>query len=202
MGNEQGAKAQGQLVEGDPVLGAEEVNDEPIVGGQVVPAAEGGHKEQAHGHTGDDVGVHHGNVVDGEQRLPELPAHGVQANGAEGAHHRGNEGGQHRHQQGVVHTLDNQLILEQLGIPPQGEALPHHAGVCGVEGVENEQQNGGIEEEEHHTDEDAVAQAVFLVQTHSITACSSPSPKRFIIHMQATTMTIITRAMAEPRCGL
>ena len=60
---------------------------------------------------------------------------------------------------------------------------------------------GMIKVEADGTDEEqAVAQIGFLF--HGITACSSPSPKRFITHIHATTMTIITRAMAEPRWGL
>ena len=47
---------------------------------------------------------------------------------------------------------------------------------------------------------EAVADAMILF--HSITACSSPSPKWFMTHMQTTTMTIITRAIALPRWGL
>ena len=41
-----------------------------------------------------------------------------------------------------------------------------------------------------------------IVLLHIITACSSPSPKRFMTTMQMTTITIITSEMAAPSWGL
>lgn len=41
-----------------------------------------------------------------------------------------------------------------------------------------------------------------MLPFHSITACSSPSPKRFITSIHTTTMAIITSAIAAPSWGL
>ena len=49
-------------------------------------------------------------------------------------------------------------------------------------------------------DEQAVQDGTAL--SHSITACSSPSPKRFITYIQISTTSIITREMAEPSWAL
>ena len=59
------------------------------------------------------------------------------------------------------------------------------------------QQDGGVEEQKHQEHEDPASDTALFF--HSTTACSSPSPKRFIIHMQTMTMIIIIRAMALPR---
>ena len=61
--------------------------------------------------------------------------------------------------------------------------------------------DGGVEEHEHQHHKQAV-QRRMLSLFHIITACSSPSPKRFMTTMQMTTITIITREMAAPSWGL
>ena len=61
---------------------------------------------------------------------------------------------------------------------------------------------GAYRKKKDQEHEQPVEETVFLLQAHSITACSSPSPKWFMTHMQAITMSIITRAMALPRWGL
>ncbi len=62
-------------------------------------------------------------------------------------------------------------------------------------------QNGGVEEQKDQRHEEA-AEERRRVSAHSITACSSPSPKRFMIDIQTTTITIITRAMARAQVGV
>ena len=79
----------------------------------------------------------------------------------------------------------------------EGEALPDHVAVAGVKGKDDQQHDRGVEEHEHQRHKQAVQKRIILL--HIITACSSPSPKRFMTTMQMTTITIITREMAAPR---
>ena len=117
-----------------------------------------------------------------------------------GARHSGNQRGKHGYQQRGIDTLHNEAVLEQLRIPVQGEALPHRAAVAGIEGEDDENENRRIQEYEYQRHEDAVSQQ--MLPFHSITACSSPSPKRFITSIHTTTMAIITSAIAAPSWGL
>lgn len=128
------------------------------------------------------------------------PPHTGQANGCKGARHSGNQRGKHGYQQRGIDTLHNEAVLEQLRIPVQGEALPHRAAVAGIEGEDDENENRRIQEYEYQRHEDAVSQQ--MLPFHSITACSSPSPKRFITSIHTTTMAIITSAIAAPSWGL
>ena len=200
MGNEHGAEAQGELREGNAILGAEEIDNHPVVGGKFIPQAKHRHKQHAQGDSRDNIRIHHGDVVHIQQHGAGTPAHGVEAHRGEGSRSSGNHGSQGRHQQSGVDALDNGPVMEQLLIPAQGEALPHHVAVAGVEGKYNHQQDRGIQEQENQPHEDPAAQTAFFF--HRTTACSSPSPKRFIIHMQMMTITIITSAMALPKWGL
>ena len=59
---------------------------------------------------------------------------------------------------------------------------------------------GSVEEQKDQQHKEAAADAPGLF--HRNDTPSSPSPKRFIMAMQTRTMTIITRAMAEPSHGL
>ena len=109
----------------------------------------------------------------------------------------------------TVHSLIEALVLrysnvkfvlispEELRVPMEGEALPDHVAVAGVKGKDDQQHDGRIEEHEHQRHKQAVQKRIVLL--HIITACSSPSPKRFMTTMQMTTITIITREMAAPR---
>ena len=65
MGQQHGAEAQG---EADGQLHRPLHAVEPL--GEGPPALEEGHEEQAQGHAGDDVRVHHGDVVDHQQGVP------------------------------------------------------------------------------------------------------------------------------------
>ena len=67
-----------------------------------------------------------------------------------------------------------------------------------IEREDNQQNNRSVEKQEYQNHEYPVKQRI-VPFIHSITACSSPSPKRFITTMQITTMTIMTREMAAPR---
>ena len=190
MGDEQGSKALVEPGSGEPVGLLHP-------GYKAVPGPKGCHKEQTQAHTGDNIRIHHGDVVDGEQRIAPAALHIVKADGSEGACHSSNESGQHRNQQGGVDALHDQPILEELYVPFQGEALPYRAAVARIKGEDDQQQDGGVQKQKHQSHEQAAAEGIFLV--HSSIASSSPSPKRFITYMQMMTMTIITRAMALPR---
>ena len=144
MGQQQGAEAQHQ-----PFRQLERVSSEgqlqsvePL--GEGPPALEEGHEEQAQGHAGDDVGVHHGDIVHRQQGVPLPPAQAVQPDGGEGARRRGDGGGQEGDQQSGVDALHDQPVLEQFPIPMEGEALPHSAGIPCVEGEDHQQEDGGV----------------------------------------------------------
>ena len=194
MGDEQRAEAQGQAGgQLHKVLRAVEP------GREVGPEGEKRHKEQTHGDAGDDIGVHHGDVVDGVQHAAGAPAEAEKADGREGAGGGGDGGGQQGDQQGGVHALHDEPVRKELLIPVQGKTAPDDVAVALVEGKDDEQEDGGVQEQKHQGHEKAVEGGIL---SHSITACSSPSPKRFMTHMQTTTMTIITREMAAPSWGL
>ena len=124
----------------------------------------------------------------------------VQADGGEGPRHGGNQSGQQRDQQGDIDALHDNPVLEQLPVPVQGKTLPHRAAVPGVKREDNQQKDGRVQKEEHQADEKPAAKARLLF--HSITACSSPSPKWFITTIHTTTTIIMTMEMAAPRWGL
>ena len=90
--------------------------------------------------------------------------------------------------------------MEQLCIPVKGKAFPDHVAVAGIEGKDDQQHDGRIEEQKRKQHEQAVKKRIVLF--HIITACSSPSPKRFITAMQITTIIIMTREIAAPSWGL
>ena len=109
----------------------------------------------------------------------------------------------------TVHSLIHALVRypgirfvlispEELRVPMEGEALPDHVAVAGVKGKDDQQHDGRVEEHEHQRHKQAVQKRIIIL-LHIITACSSPSPKRFMTTMQMTTITIITREMAAPR---
>ena len=194
VGDEQGGEAQGEPG-GQHQQGLDRVEPE----GEVLPQGEEGHEKQAHGNAGDDVGVHHGDVVYCGEGVPGAPAQAVEADGGKGAGDGGDHRGQQRHQKGGVEASHDDPVLKQLPVPVEGKAPPDYVTVILVEGEDDEQNDGGVEKEEDQERKKTAEGGVFL---HSTTACSSPSPKRFITHIQSTTMTIITRAMAAPSWGL
>ena len=191
MGDEQRPEAHGQ-VGGEP---EQPQRVEP--GGEAAPTAEKRHEQQAHGNTGDDIRVHHGDVVDGHQGVTNFAAHGIEADGGEGAGHGGDEGGQDGDGERRTQGAQNFAVLEQLPVPVQGEAGPDGAALAAVEGEYDQYENGGVQKEEDQGHEQAASDTAFV--SHSMTAVSSPSPNRFMTTMQMTTITIITREMAAPR---
>ena len=192
MGDEQGAEAH---VEPDGET------DQALNGvdppGEIRPAGEEGHKQQTQAHAGDDVRIGHGDAVDGHQGPPPALFHVEQAHGGHGPRCRGDHRGQQGHQQGGPQRAGDGPVPDQLLVPAQGKALPHGAAAGVVEGEDDQHEDGRVEKQEDQRHENAVEAAAF--PAHSITACSSPSPKRFITAMHTTTMTIITSATAEPR---
>ena len=200
MGDVEGHMGQQQCTEAkiDVLLHPEGILRLVEPDGKGLPQAEKGHEQQTHGDAGDDLRIHDGNVVHRHQG--RAPPHTGQANGCKGARHSGNQRGKHGYQQRGIDTLHNEAVLEQLRIPVQGEALPHRAAVAGIEGEDDENENRRIQEYEYQRHEDAVSQQ--MLPFHSITACSSPSPKRFITSIHTTTMAIITSAIAAPSWGL
>ena len=194
MGDQHGAEAQVQLLR--------QLEPERFVGpvGEVTPQIEEGHKEQAEGDAGDDLRVDHGDVIHRHQRSAPALSHVVEADGGKGARDGGDDGCQDRDSQGGIQGVQDHLIVEQLVIPIQGEAGPYGAAFGVVEGKDNQNEDGGIKEEKDQSGHQAAEQRWFPI--HSITACSSPSPKRFITVIQTTTTSIITRATAEPSWGL
>ena len=165
-------------------------------GCELAPQTKERHKEQTHGDAGYDIGVHHGNVVNRGQEIAVTAAQGVEADGCECAR----KGSDQRDQQGGIDTPHDQTVMEQLLVPVQGEACPDGVTAAFVERKDDQQQNGSVQEQEYQSGKRSVERRVFPF--HSITACSSPSPKRFMTTMHTTTMIIMTREMAAPRCGL
>ena len=196
VGDEQGAEAHGQPLRQDH-KGLPAVDPD----GEAVPAAEEGHKEQAQGNARHDIRVHHGDVVHRGQDVPGTAAHGVEADGGEGPGEGGHDGGEEGDQERRIDALHDEAVVEELPIPVEGEALPDAGAGARVEGENDEDEDGRVEEEEGQPNEEAAAETGGSGLSHSITACSSPSPKRFIMTMQTTTMTIITREMAAPSWG-
>ena len=197
VGNQQRAEAHGQLF--GQHHGALPGVDPP---GKAAPPVEEHHKQQRQADAGDNIGVHHGDVVHRHQRVPPSAAHGVKADGGKGARDGGDHRGQQAHQQRDVHAAHDDLVVEQLSVPVEGEALPHAGAGALVKGENNQDKDGRIQEQRHQRHQKAVEKPVGLLSLHSITACSSPSPKRFITSMHTTTMIIITRLMAAPSWGL
>ena len=169
--------------------------------GESAPAVEEHHEQQAQADAGDDIRIHHGDVVDGVHRRTTAAAHGVQADGGEGAGDGRHDGGQQRHQQRGIDAVHNEPVGEKGLVPLQGEALPHAGAGTGVEGKDDQDDDGCIEKQEHQRHQQPVAKAI-LGAAHSFTACSSPSPKRFITSIHTSTMIIITSEMAAPSWGL
>ena len=167
--------------------------------GDIAPVLEEGGEEQAQRNTGDNIGVHHGDVVHRQQGIAGASAHAVQADGGKGAGDGGDHGGQQGNQQRGIHAFHDNAVLEQLFVPVQREALPDHAALTGVEGEDDQKKDGGVQEQEHQSHKQASGGVILF---HSIIASSSPSPKWFITTMQATTTTIMTMEMAAPRWGL
>ena len=195
MGDKQRAEAHGQPGgQLDKALQAVEPD------GKVAPEVEKRHKEQTQGHAGDDVGIHHGDVVDGHQRVPDAPAHGIKTDGGKGAGYGGDDGREQGDQKRGIDALHDQPVPEELFIPLQGETLPDGIAVAGVEGKDDEQHDGSVQKDEHQSHEHTAEKGIGPF--HSITACSSPSPKRFITTMHTTTISIITSEMAAPSWGL
>ena len=128
--------------------------------------------------------------------------HVVEANGGEGARHGGDDRGQDGDCQGGVEGVQDAGHPEAAPrYQSRVEAVPYASWL--LESLKEKTmstQNGGVEEQKDQRHEEAAEREA--VRAHSITACSSPSPKRFMIAMQTSTMTIITSAMAEPRWGL
>ena len=78
--------------------------------------------------------------------------------------------------------------------------IPYKTEDFREKGENDKQENGKVEEQEYQSHKQAVSNTALLF--HSITACSSPSPKWFMTTMHTTTTSIITREMAAPRWGL
>ena len=197
VGDQQGAEAHGQ-----PLRQHHRRLPGVHPPGKGAPSVEEHHEQQAQADAGDDIRVHHGDVVDGIDDGPAPPAHGVQANGGKRARNGRHNGGQQRHHQGSVHAVHNQAVRQQGLVPFQGKALPDAGAGARVEGENDENDNGCVQKQEHQRHQHPIADAVLLAAGHSITACSSPSPKRFITSMHTSTMIIITREMAAPSWGL
>ena len=185
MGDEQGAEAQPE--------------PQPQAAEQAVEGPQGQHEQQHHGHAGDDVRVGQGDVVDGHADGAGSPLHVGKADGGGGARHGGDGRGEDGHQQGGLEGLQHIPVLKQLRVPLEGEAAPDRAALGGVEGEGHQHQDGGVQEDEDQNQKELAENSVAF---HSSTASPSPSPKRFIIPMHTSTITIITREMAEPRWGL
>ena len=170
--------------------------------GKCAPAVEEHHKQQAQADARDDIGVHHGDIIDGQQAVAGLAAHTVKADGGKSAGDGGDDCSQQGHQQRDIHAVHDETILEQLRVPVEGKALPHTGAGTGVEGKHDQDDDGGVQKQARQDHQQAVACGIGAALSHSITACSSPSPKRFITSIQMTTMIIITSEMAAPSWGL
>ena len=155
------------------------------------------YEQQHQAHAGDDVGIGHGDVVDGHKQVPGPPLHGVEADSRRRAQDRGNQRRQHRHREGGAESAEDLLVLEQLLIPMQGEAGPDRAALGVVEGEDDQHGNGQVQKQEHQYIEYLGDNRIPILH-HIITAPSSPSPKRFIMSMAIITSSSIIREMALP----
>ena len=171
MGQQEGAEPQGQA--GGELHGALHAVEPP---GEAPPALEEGHKEQAQAHAGDDVGIHHGDVVDHQDGVPLPAAEAVEADGGEGPGGGGDHRGQEAHQQGHVEALHDEPVLEELPVPVEREAPPHGAGIPSVEGEDDEQDDGQVQEEEHQADQKAAPGAVSFFHLNALLSlpCGKP----------------------------
>ena len=126
------------------------------------PKLEGRHKEQAQRHARHNVRVHHGDVVHRQENVPPPLGEAVEPNGGEGPGGGGDDCRQQGDEEGHIDTLDDEAVLEQGGVPVEGEALPHRAGIPGVEGEDDQQEDGGVQEEKHQGNHQAAAHAVLV----------------------------------------
>ena len=153
MGDEQRAEA------GLPP-NAQKVAEEAAVEGP-----DGEHEQEHHGHAGDDVRVGQGDVVYRQEYAPGPAAHGVEADGGGGAQDGGDEGGQHRQDDGGAQGPQQPGVVEELPVPLQGEAAPDPVALGGVEGEDDEQYDGGVQEEIHQEGKDPGGNAMLFHRT-------------------------------------
>ena len=187
MGDEQRAEAH-------PPAQAQGLTD-----GAGVEQADGEDEQEHHRHAGNDIRVGQGDVVHGQADPPAPAAHAEKTDGGGGAQQGGDDRRQHREDQGGAQSPQQAGILKELQIPLEGKALPDPVAPPGVKGEDDEQGDGGVEEQVYQNGKDPGRNPALA---HRTATPSSPSPKRFMTAMHTRTMTIITRAMAEPRWGL
>ena len=158
-------------------------------------AQKGGHRheEKHHGNTCDDIGVHHGDVGQGQNGLlDEAMPHTVKTQGGEGAQHGGDEGRADRQHQGVSQSREGLLVVEQLLIPNKGEARKFGQAPRLVEGEDDKHHDGDVEQEENQTDIE------FGQELHSLLPPSSSSENLFMMATEMMMRIIMMRDMAAP----
>ena len=108
------------------------------------------HEHQHERDTGDDIGVHHGDVRHGVHRSAKRAiAQLVYPDCGSGAHDGGDKGSGGREDKGVAHGTEGLRIAEELTVPVEREAGEHGKALRLVEG-EHEQDRDRREEEDHN----------------------------------------------------
>ena len=155
------------------------------------------HEQQRQGNTGHDVRVGHGNVGQAHHRLAHFGIQIVNTNRSKSAEACGNGGGQNGDEQGVTQQTQKVLVLEQVFVVSYGEAFKHSQILAGVERSHDQHQHRQVQERKDQDGEDSVG------SFHTTTPPSSSSPpKRFIMPVQTSTISISSKLRAAPKLGL
>ena len=162
-----------------------------------IDAAHG--KQQHQRNTGNDFGVDDGEVGHIHHKGTGLAPHAEDADGCRGAQQGRQQRGYHGDEEGVGKGLKDDLVVEQFLVPLEGEPGPNTAGFVFIERIDDENEDGRIQEEH---DQAHIAPGEPALFHSSIASLSSPSSNIFIIAMQIRIMTISTIEMAAPRLGL
>ena len=158
-----------------------------------------GREQQHERYAHDGIRGGHRDVVDREVGGARAAAHVVDADGRDRAEQRRQNRGDDRDEQGDVERVQNIRIAEQLDVPFCREAVPDAARLGVVEGIEHEHRDRRVQEQEDQQ-QIKISEELF----HSSRPPSSPEPSSnlFMIHMHRKMRSIMTSAIAEPRCGL
>ncbi len=107
------------------------------------------HPEKCHEHHAqNDFGGHEGQAGEVFDHPAAAGAHPVEPDGTQRAHHPGGKTGGKPQNQAVAQRLEHGLIRKQGAVPFQREAAPHAGKLALVEGVENDQGDGQIDDDQ------------------------------------------------------
>ena len=111
--------------------------------------AEHKYEHQHQRHAGHDLRVDHRQIVDCHKHMAQPFVHAVHSHRRGGADDGGDRCRQHRDQQRDPQRFQNQLVVEQILVPPQREAFPFHTAFAIVEGKDDQQHDGGIQKQKN-----------------------------------------------------